>query len=435
MTTHITPDHPEYDNARKLWNATTDAHPALIARCTSATEVAETIARADGLPLAVRGGGHSLPGLSTCDDGVVVDLSTWRGVRVDPERRIAVVDPGATWADVDAATAAHGLATTGGLISSTGVAGLTLGGGIGWLQRAYGLACDNLRAAELVTADGKIVEADRELLWGLRGGGGNFGVVTRFTLDLHPVSTVLGGLIAFPFERAEEVLHAFRDWAATAPDEATMLASVMTAPPEPFVPDEVVGRRVVALLGCWCGDLDAGEQALAPLRALDPAVDRFAPLPYPALQRMLDGAAPHGLRNYYRGAYLAELTDEVIAAALDHGATLPSPMSQIHFHQMGGAVVRATGASAYSGREAGYTVNLISTWTDASEDDTHIAANRALAADLAPHALAGTYVNFEPAGSDVLAAYGNAIYERLARLKRQYDPSNVFCRNQNIAPL
>jgi hypothetical protein len=233
------------------------------------------------------------------------------------------------------------------------------------------------------------------------------------------------------------VLRAFREWAANAPDEASLLASVMAAPPEPFVPPELVGQKVVALLGCWCGDLAAGQAALASLRALGPVLDLFRPMPCPALQGMLDGAAPHGLRNYYRGGYAAELSDEIIAAALDYGARLPSPMSQIHFHQMGGAVGRAgIETSAFSGRAAGYTYNLISTWADPAQDGTHIDANRALAAALAPHSMGGTYVNCvtETDAGRVRAAYGDEIYDRLARLKRQYDPANLFRRNQNVRP-
>jgi FAD/FMN-containing dehydrogenase len=432
----VTPEDPDYDDARTLWNATADGRPAAIARCRGVADVvaAVTLARRADVPLAVRGGGHSLPGFSTCDGGVVIDLRGMRSVDVDAERRVAAVGPGATWRDVDQACAAYGLATTGGLISTTGVAGLTLGGGIGWLQRRYGLACDNLRAAQVVTADAEVVEADDDLLWGLRGGGGNFGIVTRFTFDLHPVATVLGGPLVFPFDRGVEVLRAFREWAADAPDEATLLASIMTAPPEPFVPAAVVGQKVVALLGCWCGDPADGAAALAPLRALGPALDHFGPMPYPVLQGMLDGAAPAGLRNYYRGGYLAELTDDVIALALRHGARLPSPLSQIHFHQMGGAVGRTGDASAFSGRDAGYAYNLVSAWSATDEDALQKAANRALAADLAPHSLGRSYVNFEGEPGAARSAYGDAIYARLARLKRQYDPANVFCRNQNVLP-
>ncbi len=441
--TVIAPDSPDYDAARAVWNGSIDALPALIAQCRTVDDIvtATRLTRAAGLALAVRGGGHSVAGLSICDGGVVVDLSAMRNVDVDIDSRTATVEPGATWADLDAATAAHGLATTGGLISTTGVAGLTLGGGIGWLQRKYGLSCDNLVGAEVVTADGDVVtvsETERPgLLWGLRGGGGNFGIVSRFEFSLHPVSTILGGLMLFPFDRAEEVLTVFRDWAANAPDEASMLASIMTAPPEPFVPPDLVGQKAVAILGCWCGDLDAGSRAIQPLRALGPSADVFDLMPYVALQTMLDGGAPKGLRNYFRGGFVRDLDDQVISIALREGARMPSPMSQIHFHQMGGAVGRVLpDASAFSGRHAGYTYNIISTWTDAIEDKRHIDANRQVVAALHPLSLDGEYVNFDgdADAGEVRKLYGDQLYDRLARLKREYDPSNLFSRNQNIRP-
>jgi FAD/FMN-containing dehydrogenase len=441
--TVITPEDERYEEARAVWNGTVDARPAVIAQCRTADDViaAVNLVRAAGCQLSIRAGGHSVAGFSVCDDGVVVDLSLMRGVTVDSKARTASVEPGATWADFDRATAAFGLAGTGGLISTTGVAGLTLGGGIGWLQRKYGLSCDNLVAADVVTAGGKLVHTSvterPELLWGLRGGGGNFGVVTKFIFALHPVSTVLGGLMLFPLDRGKEVLRAFRDWAADLPDEGSMLAAILTAPPEPFVPSELTGQKVVAILGCWCGDLDAGNAALEPLRQLAPSANVFGPMPYTALQGMLDGGAQHGLRNYFRGGYLADLQDKVIDVALEHGAGMPSPMSQVHFHQMGGAVGRiAPDATAFSGRAAGYTYNLVSTWTEPGEDARHITANRELAAALAPLSASGAYVNFlsDAGGDRVRAAYGGALYDRLARLKREYDPANLFSRNQNVRP-
>jgi hypothetical protein len=437
--TTIRPGDADYDRARAVWNGTVDRHPALIARCGSAADVvaAVNLTRTAGVPLAVRGGGHSLPGFSSCDDGVVIDLSGMRGVTVEADRRTAAVQPGATWADFDAATGAHGLASTGGLVSTTGVAGLTLGGGIGWLQRKYGLACDNLRSAQVVTAAGEVVEADDELLWGLRGGGGNFGIVTRFDFDLHDVSTVLGGLLLFPFDRGAEVLRAFRDWAVDAPDEASLLAALSFAPPEPFVPPELLGQRVVMLVGCWCGDLASGMAALEPLRALGPAVDLFGPMPYPALQGMLDGGAPPGLRNYFRGGFVPDLGDEVIGVVLEHGARMPAPMSQIHLHQMGGAVGRVgTRTSSFSGRAAGYTYNVIGTWAEPGEDAMRIDAVRSTSAALAPLSLATSYVNFdaETAGGRVRAAYGTETYDRLSHLKAALDPGNLFNRNQNVQP-
>ena len=436
-----TPQSDRYELARGVWNGTVDDHPAVIAHCRTANDVvaAVTLAATAGVPLAVRAGGHSVAGFSSCDGGVVVDLGPMRGVAVDPHRRRAVVEPGATWADFDAATGIHGLASTGGLVSSTGVAGLTLGGGIGWLQRRYGLACDNLRSAQLVTADGEVIDADEALLWGLRGGGGNFGIVTRFEFELHPVSTVLAGMLMFPFARAQQVLSALADWAIDAPEEASMLAAVNCAPPEAFVPPELVGQRVVFLVGCWCGDLGEGEAALAPLRRLGPVVDLFRPMPYPALQGMLDGGSPRGQRNYFRGGYIADLSDDVIAAVLEHAARMPSPLSQIHLHQMGGAVRRAgTATSSFSGRAAGYTYNLIGTWTDPTEDPIHIGAVRQTSTALEPLSLGRRYVNFDADSSGavdhVRSAYGDEIYDRLARLKRQYDPRNLFCRNQNVRP-
>jgi hypothetical protein len=439
----ITSGDDTYDDARALWNGTVDARPALIAQCRTTDDVIAAIglARTSGRPLSIRGGGHSVAGLSMCDDGIAIDLSHMRGVTVDAGARTAAVDPGATWADFDAATGAHGLASTGGLISTTGVAGLTLGGGIGWLQRKYGLACDNLLSADVVTAEGNIVRAsatdDAELLWGLRGGGGNFGVVVRFEFALHPVSTVLGGLMLFPLERGTAVMRGFREWAFTAPDEATMLIAILTAPPEPFVPPDLVGRKVVAIVGCWCGDVDKGTTAIEPLRQLGPSADLFGPMPYTALQGMLDAGAPRGLRNYFRGGYVSDLSDDVIDVALDHGARIPSPMSALHVHQMGGAVARVgRDATAFSGRQAGYTYNVVSTWMDPSEDAMHIAANRAFSSALAPLSEAGAYVNFlsDAGGKDASAAYGDALYTRLARLKREYDPNNLFNRNQNVQP-
>jgi FAD/FMN-containing dehydrogenase len=439
----ITPSDDAYGAARAVWNGTVDARPALIAQCQTTDDIvaAVNLVRTSGCTFSVRGGGHSVAGFSTCDEGVVIDLSHMRGVTVDVDRRTASVEPGARWADYDAATAAHGLASTGGLISSTGVAGLTLGGGIGWLQRKYGLACDNLVAADVVTADGEVVRASATensgLLWGLRGGGGNFGVVAKFEFALHPVSTILGGLMLFPLDRGKQVLQAFREWASDAPDEATMLAAIMTAPPEPFVPPDLIGRKTVAIVGCWCGDLDAGHIALEPLRQLGPAVDLFGPMPYPALQGMLDAGAPSGLRNYFRGGYVSDLRDDIIDVAIEHGARLPSPMSAIHFHQMGGAVGRvAPEATAFSGRAAGYTYNVVSKWVDPQEDAMHIAANRELSAALAPLSEHGAYVNFLPDtdGDRTREAYGDELYTRLARLKREHDSANLFSHNQNVRP-
>ena len=438
----VTPGDETYDDARAVWNGMVTTRPALLARCQTVVDIvsAVNLARAMQMPPAVRAGGHSVAGLSLCD-GLVVDLSSMRGVRVDPDRRVAIVEPGATWADFDAATAAHGLASTGGLISSTGVAGLTLGGGIGWLQRKHGLACDNLISADVVTSSGELVHASDterpDLMWGLRGGGGNFGVVSSFEFALHPVSTVLGGLMLFGWDQAAEVLTTFREWTSALPDEWSMLAVVMTAPPEPFVPEELIGRPVVGVVGCWCGTHDEGQAALDVLRALRPAVDLFGPMPYPALQGMLDGGAQSGARNYFRSGYSADLSDPMIDVLVEQGSRLPSPMSAIHIHQMGGAVGRvAADATAFGNRSAAFAYNLVSTWLDPSEDARHIGANRMLATALEPTSTGGAYVNFLGAegGSRIRAAYGESTYDRLAQLKHTYDPENLFCHNQNIPP-
>ena len=437
----VVPGDPTYDERRAVWNGTVDRHPQVIAVCRSIDDIVSGVraSREAGESPAIRAGGHSVAGLSMCD-GVVLDLSAMRHVRVDPDGLRAHAEPGATWHDLDAACAEHGLATTGGLISSTGVAGLTLGGGIGWLQRRYGLACDNLVAADMVTATGELVHAspdeNPDLLWGLRGGAGNLGVVAGLELALHPVSTVLGGMLLFSFERAAEVLRAFRGWCRTAPDESSFLAAVITAPPEPFVPEEYTGQKVLAILGCWCGDLEAGAAAIAPLRDAAPIVDLFGPMPYVGLQSMLDAGAPYGARNYFRSGYTDDLTDAMIDILVEHGSRMPSPMSQIHVHQMGGAVSRVPAdATAYSGREAAFTYNLVSTWLDPAEDGMYVEANRLLATALAPLALPGSYVNFlsDENEAQVRDAYGPS-YGPMPDLKRAWDPENLFRRNQNVSP-
>jgi hypothetical protein len=439
----LAPGDDGYDETRAVWNGSFDKRPAVIARCRTAVEVASVIRFAceSGMALAVRSGGHSLAGLSSCDDGIMLDLSLMREVVVDPAARTARVEPGATWADFDAATQAHGLASTGGLISHTGVAGLTLGGGIGWLMRKFGLAADNLIAAEIVTAAGDIVRTssseEPELLWGLRGGGGNFGVVTGFEFRVHPVDPVVGGLILFPLDRGGEVLRTYRAWAPELADEFSTLVGVVTAPPAPFVPPELVGRKAVAVVGCWCGEPDAGQAALQPIRDLKPAADVFGPMPYPVLQGLLDEGAPPGRRSYTRSGYTADLGDGMIDAMLEHGAKMPSPFSQIHVHQMGGAVARVgEDDTAFSNRRAAYAYNVNSMWVDPSEDALHESANRELATALAPFATGGVYVNFlgNEGGARIRAAYGDAKFERLARLKRAFDPQNLFRLNQNIPP-
>ena len=438
----VTPEDSSYDEHRRIWNGSVDRHPAVIAVCRNVDDVVSAVrlCRTAEVAPAIRAGGHSVAGLSI-SDGVVIDLSGMRDVVVDPAAGTARVGGGATWSDFDAMAGAHGLATTGGLISSTGVAGLTLGGGIGWLQRKHGLSCDNLVAATVVTADGEVVatssDQQPELLWALRGGGGNFGVVVELTFEMHPVADVLGGMAMFPFERAREVLVAFREWCRTAPDEASMLAGLVTASPEDFVPADQRGAKALVIAGCWAGEIEAGVAALAPLRDLDPFADLFGSLPYPVLQALQDPGAPPGMRNYFRGGSVADLHDDVIDVVIAHASRMPSPMSQIHLHQMGGAVNRvADDATAFGPRTAGFTYNLISTWSDHTEDAEHIAANRALATDLAPHSLGTRYVNFlsERTDDTVHEAYDARTYARLATVKREWDPTNLFRHNHNIEP-
>ncbi len=308
-------------------------------------------------------------------------------------------------------------------------------------MRKHGLACDNLIAAEVVTASGEVVRTssseEPELLWGLRGGGGNFGAVTSFEFRVHPVTTVVGGLALFPLGRGNEVLRTYRTWAGELPDEFSTLAGVVTAPPAPFVPGELVGEKVVAVVGGWCGEPDSGQAALQPIRDLKPAADVFGPMPYPVLQGMLDEGAPSGHRNYFRSGYAAELSDGLIEIVLEHGARMPSPMSQIHFHQMGGAAARVgEDDTAFSNRRAAYAYNLISTWADSAEDELHIGENRKLATAFEPFSTGGVYVNFlgDEGDARIRAAYGDAKYERLRRLKGDFDPQNLFRLNQNIPP-
>ena len=344
----VRPGDDGYDEARAIWNGAHDRRPALIVRCAGVADVMRAVdfARSENLLVAVRGGGHSLPGFSTCDGGVVIDLSAMTGVRVDPARRTAVAEGGCTWADFDHETQAFGLAVTGGLVSTTGIAGFTLGGGIGWLMRKVGLTCDNLLAADVVTADGQLVHTSEdenpELLWGLRGGGGNFGIATSLEFRLHPIGPMLlAGPIFFAGDRAEEVLRFYRDWVRGLPDELTTLANLTTAPPAPFLPEAVHGKPIVAIIAVHAGEPEHGRALVAPLKDLgDPIADLIDVMPYTAMQSLLDALWTRGAHNYMRSAYIDELTDEAIAATVARHRAVPSPHSEIHFHHFGGAVAR-----------------------------------------------------------------------------------------------
>jgi FAD/FMN-containing dehydrogenase len=422
-----------YDQARRVWNGMIDRSPAMIVRCSSTDDVVSAVnhARDNDLVLAVRGGGHNAGGLALCDDGLVIDLSGMRAVSVDAERRTARAQGGALWRDFDAATHPHGLATTGGLISTTGVGGLTLGGGLGWLMRQHGLACDNVTAVEIVTADGAVRRAsateNSDLFWGVRGGGGNFGVVTSFEFRLHPVRTLYAGMLVFPGPRAPEVLRRYRDVAMSAPDELTVFAALMTSPD---------GMPITAVLTAYNGPVAAGEAAVRPLRDLGPVADQVAEMPYPALQSMLDEGFPSGLQVYWRSDFLKALPDEAIDMLCDRFNAITSPLSALLIEQFGGAVARVPAdETAFAQRDALFNLAVISRWTDPATAETHTAWARQSSDSARPFASGGVYVNYLGAeGADrVRAAYG-AKYDRLVALKQKYDPTNLFRTNQNIQP-
>jgi FAD/FMN-containing dehydrogenase len=437
-------DEP-YDEARRVWNGSIDRWPALVLRCAGVADVIAGIrlARELELPLAVRGGGHNIAGFGTCDDGVVLDLSPMKSVRVDPEARTARADPGLLWKELDHETQAFGLAVTGGVMSSTGIAGFTLGGGIGWLQRRYGLACDNLRSADLVTADGELVVASErdnpELLWGLRGGGGNFGVVTSFEYALHPVGPqVVSGLVAWPARQAREVLRFFREFAAQSPDDVTLVAISRTAPPAPFLPAEAHGTPIVAIAACHAGSVDDGLRVLAPLREFgSPVGDALGARPYPAFNSMFDASWAPGFENYWKAEYLAGLPDACIDVFADFASRHTSPLSDFKIAQLGGAVARVgEDDTAYGHRGAPFILNINTRWTDRAEKDRHVAHTRELWEATLPYTAGGAYTNFlgDEGADRVRSAYGDAKFSRLQGLKRTYDPHNVFRHNQNIPP-
>jgi FAD/FMN-containing dehydrogenase len=435
---------PGYDEARRIWNGMIDRYPKVVVRCTGPADVVEAVhlAREQRLLLTVKGGGHSFAGLSVGDGGLLIDLSPMRGVRVDRAAMTATVQGGATWADVDHETQAHGLATTGGVVSSTGVGGLTLGGGKGWLGRKHGLALDNLVGVDLVTADGRLVHASADerpdLFWGLRGGGGNFGVVTSFEFRLHPLGPeVLSGAIFHPLAAAADGLRFYREFTAQAPDELSCYAIFAPLPPADEVPVELQGTPGFVLAACYAGDQDEGERALAPLRAFgQPLLDAIAPLPYTALQQSFDAVAPAGGRYYTKAHYLDALTDEAIDTIVAGATRMPGEMAQLGIEPMGGAIGRVpVDATAFSHRDAAFSIGIWPGWTDPADDEDRIAWARELHAALAPHATGGVYVNYLDGdeASRVPAAYGPH-HARLVELKEAWDPDNLFRMNQNIHP-
>ena len=440
----VRPGDSGYDEHRKVWNGSIDRSPALIARCAGVADVvaAMRFARDSGLRVAVRGGGHSFPGLSVCDGGIVVDLGPMRGIRVDPQTRTARAQAGVLWGELDRETQAFGLATTGGIVTHTGIAGLTLGGGIGWLQRKYGLTIDQLISVDLVTANGEFVKASAEenpdLFWGLRGGGGNFGIVTEFEFRLHPVGpTVLAGPVFWPMEKSPEVLRFYRDWIADAPDDLMTIVIHRKAPALPFVPPELHGRLVVAVACCYAGPVDEGEQVVRPLKAFgSPVLDLCEPKPYLANQAMFDPSFPHGWWYYIRACDVAELSDDVIDITVEHALRIRSPLTAFPIWQMGGAVARASDdETAFNGRGAGHTFNISATSATAEGFDEERDWSRTFWSALEPYHTT-VYVNFlmDEGQERVREAYGAEKYDRLKALKRRYDPDNVFRLNQNIPP-
>ena len=441
--TVTTAEDAEYDEARRVYNAMIDRRPAVIVRPANTGDVMTAVrfAAENDLTVAVRGGSHSVPGFGTADDALVVDLSTMRGVRVDPLTQTARVEGGATWGDLNAAGYPFGLATTGGIISTTGVGGLTLGGGIGYLARGLGLSCDNLLAADVVTADGSFhVASDKEdadLFWAIRGGGGNFGVVTSFEFRMSPVKDIYGGPMFFELDAAGDLLRFYREFIADAPEELGCFPAYQIAPPLPFIPEDRHGEPFIAMVTCWAGDLDAGEKALQPIRDVAPRVaEHVGVMPYPALNSAFDALVPPGLQHYWKANFVTELTDDAIAAHLEHGPKVPVVNSTMHIYPINGAAQRvAPDSTAFAYRDATFATVIAGMWPDAADNDANTAWVKDYYAATAPHSEEGGYVNFmaEDDQSRIRANYrGN--YDRLAETKRRYDPDNLFRHNQNIQP-
>jgi FAD/FMN-containing dehydrogenase len=438
-------DDPPYNAARRIWNGAIDRRPALIARCTGVADVQAAVrfAREHDLVVAVRGGGHNVAGTAVCDDGIVIDLSAMKGMWVDPAARTARAQPGLLWGEFDRETQAFGLAATGGIITHTGIAGVTLGGGLGWLMRRHGLTCDNLLSANLVNADGEFLRASAEehadLFWGLRGGGGNFGVVTSFEYRLHPVGPLLlAGVILYPAARAREVLGLYRDYIAGAPDELTTIVVLRMAPPAPFLPASVHGQPVVVIGACYAGPVEEGERAVATLRHFgEPLADFIRPTYYVSHQALFDPTAPHGLSYYWKSEYLPPLSDALIDTLAEHAWRVETPESYTIMFHLGGAVGRQDpDGSAFEDRRATHATVIDAVWSEPARASACVAWTRGFWEALRPYSTGRIYVNFlGDEGQDrVHAAYGEAKYERLRALKRTYDPTNFFRLNQNITP-
>jgi hypothetical protein len=441
--TVISPDDAGYDEARTVYNAMIDKRPTVVVGALNSADVALAIdfARESELPVAIRGGGHSVPGFGTVDDGVVVDLSGMRAVSVDPAKRTARSQGGATWGDFNAATHEHSLATTGGIISTTGVAGLTFGGGIGYLTRGLGLACDNLIGAEVITADGRVVRAsadeNADLLWALKGGSGNFGVATALEFQLHPLADIYGGPMFFELEHAGDILRWYRDFIADAPEQFGGFPAFQIAPPLPFIPEDRHGDPMIVFVACWAGPLAEGEAIVNKIKAVAPVVaEHTGPMPYPALNSAFDGLVPAGLQHYWKANFVREMTDEAIAAHLIYGPKVPVVNSTVHIYPINGAAQRVgADESAFGHRDANFAPVIAGMWPDPAQNEANIGWVKDYYAATAPHSEEGGYVNFAADDDQdrVRANYGSN-YDRLVNVKRQYDPDNLFRVNQNIKP-
>jgi FAD/FMN-containing dehydrogenase len=442
--TIVVPDDPGYEEARQVWNAMIDRRPAVIVQCVQADDVPPVIrfARKNGLQLSIRGAGHNIAGNALCDNGITIDFSRMKNVRVDPEKRRAYVEPGATLADLDEATQAHGLATPVGINSTTGIAGLTLGGGFGWLTRKYGMTIDNLVSVDMITAEGKKIRASEsdngDLFWAIRGGGGNFGVVTQFEFQLFPLGPeIVAGLIVFPFNQAKQILTKYRQFVNSAPEELNVWVVLRKAPPLPFLPETAHGKEVVILPIFYSGAVAETEKLIAPLRAFGTALgEHIGAQPYVQWQKAFDPLLTPGARNYWKSHNFTELADGALNSIIEFAGKLPSPQCEIFIGLIAGAPNRvAADAMAYGHRDARFVLNVHGRWDEATDDQKCIGWAREFFKASAPYASGGAYVNFMTAeeGDRVAAAYGSN-YERLVEIKRRYDPENVFHLNQNIKP-
>jgi FAD/FMN-containing dehydrogenase len=439
----VRPGDVNYETARKVYNGMIDRKPWMVVRCADVADVIHSVnfAREEGLSLAIRGGGHSVPGFGTCDDGLVVDLGTMKGVRVDPKRRTARFQTGCTWGDADHATHAFGLATPGGVISTTGLSGLTLGGGFGYLTRRYGLSCDNVVSADVVTADGKFLTAsaseNSDLFWALRGGGGNFGVVTSMEFKMHPVSMVYAGPVFYPVEKADGVLRLYRQVMSQAPRELCVFFAFLIVPPGPPFPEALHGKTVCAVMCCYNGDLEKGPEAVKPFLGFGPPVfSHLGPVPYPAVQSMFDPLLPPGLHHYWKADFVKEISDKFIAEYVKYGAQVPTVNSAIHLYPLGGAVSDVGRSdTAFAWRDAGFVHIIAAVSPDASAMPKYRDWVRDYWTALHPHCAGGTYVNFlMDEGEERISASYQDNYQRLAQIKKKYDPTNLFHVNQNIKP-